>query len=110
MMGSGSPSHRGNNGMARLSGSMKGLFWLALLAVTGCGVCRPHVRPHAACTDCQGVVYAVDGAGDFQATSSALREAVAEAGLPLCVETVEWSHGFGRVFADHLDYEYAVAQ
>jgi pimeloyl-ACP methyl ester carboxylesterase len=31
-------------------------------------------------------------------------------GLPLHVQTVEWSHGYGRMFADHVDYRHARAE
>jgi pimeloyl-ACP methyl ester carboxylesterase len=46
----------------------------------------------------------VDGAGSFHATSQAIEKAVAEECLPLAVVTVEWSHGYGRVVADHTDW------
>lgn len=55
----------------------------------------------------RGVVYVADGAGDFRATSAALRQAIAEAGLPLQVETVPWSHGYGQVIPDQVDEDYA---
>jgi hypothetical protein len=51
----------------------------------------------------RGVVYVADGAGDFRATSAALRRIVAEDGLPLQTRTVLWSHGYWRVAADQLD-------
>src|SRR5205807_9465519 len=89
---------------------LAGLLGLVLLLGTGCAASRPAQRPRTPCAGCQGIVYAVDGAGDFEATSASLRQAVADAGLPLCVETFDWSHGFGRVLADHLDYEYALWQ
>ncbi len=54
-----------------------------------------------------GVVFAVDGAGGWDRCSSNLRCAVAEAGLPLSVETYAWQHGHGRVFADQCDCGYA---
>jgi pimeloyl-ACP methyl ester carboxylesterase len=49
----------------------------------------------------------LDGAGNFLGTSAALRQAVGEAKLPLAVQTVLWSHGDGRVFADQIDYDHA---
>jgi len=36
-----------------------------------------------------------------------LGRAIDEAGLPLHVQTVEWSHGYGRIFADHMDHCHA---
>jgi pimeloyl-ACP methyl ester carboxylesterase len=53
----------------------------------------------------RGVVFVADGAGDFQATSRSLRQAVCQQGMPLVVETVPWSHGRLRILADHLDRE-----
>jgi pimeloyl-ACP methyl ester carboxylesterase len=53
------------------------------------------------------VVFTADGAGGFGTTSSALRSAIADEGLPLCVETVPWSHGYGRGLADQMDYGHA---
>jgi pimeloyl-ACP methyl ester carboxylesterase len=49
----------------------------------------------------------MDGAGNYLGTSAALRQAVGEERLPLVVETVLWSHGDGRVFADQIDYAHA---
>jgi alpha-beta hydrolase superfamily lysophospholipase len=57
-----------------------------------------------------GVLFAVDGAGNFQASSQHVRQALAEAHLPIEVVTVEWSHGFGRIIADQIGYTYARAQ
>jgi pimeloyl-ACP methyl ester carboxylesterase len=58
----------------------------------------------------EGLVLVVDGAGDFRATSEALRRAVATARLPLRVVTFIWSHGPYRVFADQLDEEHALQE
>jgi hypothetical protein len=49
----------------------------------------------------------VDGAGGFEATSSALREAVQECRLPLSVATFHWTHGYGRILSDQMDREHA---
>jgi pimeloyl-ACP methyl ester carboxylesterase len=51
----------------------------------------------------RGVVYVADGAGDFRATSAALKRVLAEDGVPLQVRTITWSHGYWRVVADQLD-------
>jgi len=61
---------------------------------------RPSGSPH-------GIVYVADGAGDFRATSEALRSVLAENGVPLEVRTVLWSHGYFRVAADQLDEAHA---
>src|SRR5437763_15868584 len=55
----------------------------------------------------QAVVFVIDGVGNFGATSSSLSQAIEEAGLPLHLHTVEWSHGYGRIFADHMDHCHA---
>src|SRR5437764_9524799 len=52
----------------------------------------------------QAVVFVIDGVGNFGATSSSLGQAIEEASLPLHLHTVEWSHGYGRIFADHMDH------
>jgi pimeloyl-ACP methyl ester carboxylesterase len=52
-------------------------------------------------------VFAADGAGGFEATSGALRQAIAEEHLPLRVETVEWSHGFGRFLSDQVGHRHS---
>jgi pimeloyl-ACP methyl ester carboxylesterase len=52
-----------------------------------------------------GVVFALNGSGNLQLTSSALEKAVANAGLPLEVVTVDWSQG--SVVADHTDWQHA---
>jgi pimeloyl-ACP methyl ester carboxylesterase len=52
-----------------------------------------------------GVVFAINGSGSFQFTSTSLESAVADAGLPLTVVTVEWSQG--SVVADHTDWQHA---
>ncbi len=51
----------------------------------------------------RGIVLVLDGAGDFQATTGALQDAVRAEGAPLWVESVPWSHGFGRILADEID-------
>jgi hypothetical protein len=50
-----------------------------------------------------GVVFTADGAGGFHTASYNLRRALEDAGLPLGVETVRWSHGYGRIAADLFD-------
>ena len=80
---------------------------LALLSA-GCATSRQG----AVCTRLlpasqRGVVFSADGAGGFEATSAALQETVAQVGLPLLVEPVDWSHGFGRVLADQMDLDHA---
>ena len=83
---------------------------VGLMLSAGCYTVPRHVScaPEIA-TDQEGVIFAVDGAGGFHATSQALRQAVAAEHLPYCVTTVEWSHGHGRVLADEMDCKYSRA-
>src|SRR5262245_22341546 len=55
----------------------------------------------------QYVLFVADGAGDYRACSSSLRETVQTDGRPLEVVTFVWSHGYLRNFADHVDYAFA---
>ena len=50
------------------------------------------------------VVFCADGAGGLGETTDTLAHVVAEEGVPLRVERVEWSHGAGRFLLDHLDW------
>jgi pimeloyl-ACP methyl ester carboxylesterase len=45
-------------------------------------------------------VFVADGSGNLHGTFDGLARVVAEAGVPLQVVSVGWSHGTGRVFAD----------
>lgn len=58
----------------------------------------------------RAIVLTADGAGNFQNTSQTLRQAVADARLPIRVVTFEWSHGYGRMLADQMDYCHARAE
>jgi pimeloyl-ACP methyl ester carboxylesterase len=80
------------------------LLSLALLVVaSGCGVVHHEVRAPGFVPGQCGVVFTADGAGGFHNASSNLRRALDDAGLPLGVETVSWSHGYGRIAADLFD-------
>jgi hypothetical protein len=48
------------------------------------------------------IVFVVDGAGGFEATSRTLRLTAAEEKLPLEVRTFHWSHGFCRILSDQM--------
>jgi pimeloyl-ACP methyl ester carboxylesterase len=84
-----------------------GMLLLALAGGAGCATSRHEVFSPAADPRLKGIVFAVDGAGGFQSTTQALSQAVAEAHLPLGVVPVEWSHGYGRILADQIDWPYA---
>ncbi len=45
-------------------------------------------------------MFVADGSGNLRGTYDGLTKAVADCGLPLCVERVDWSHGTCRIFAD----------
>jgi hypothetical protein len=64
---------------------------------------EPH--PPVKETDPLGVVFAINGSGTLELTSTALEKAVSKACLPLNVVTVEWSQG--SVVADHTDWQHA---
>ena len=87
------------------------LATLALLASPGCVGSRAQL---AACGPVGGeykdVLYVADGAGDFRVTSQTVDEVVHAIGLPLCVEPIVWSHGYGRIFADQIDRRFAQEQ
>ena len=83
-----------------------GLFW----AVPGCASWSQDIQQSVRVAKRSGIVYVADGAGDFRATSAALRQVIDETGLPLQVETVPWSHGYCQVVADQVDEQYARSQ
>jgi pimeloyl-ACP methyl ester carboxylesterase len=64
---------------------------------------RPAVAPRA-------VVLVADGAGGFQAASTSLRSTAAADGLPLSVETFDWTHGHWRILADQVDRGHVEAE
>jgi pimeloyl-ACP methyl ester carboxylesterase len=55
-------------------------------------------------------VFVADGAGDFQITSRTLRSVSQADGYPLRIVTAHWSHGYLRIIADHVCYNYARMQ
>ncbi|MCS7045004.1 MAG: lysophospholipase [Gemmataceae bacterium] len=83
---------------------------LILGVLPGCLVLRRLPPTTVADGPAHGVVFVADGAGNFKATSKALRDVLERDRLPFHVVTFEWSHGKYRVMADQLDYRHAVAQ
>lgn len=84
---------------------------LALVASLGCVGSRQHVAacaPPGVC--CQDVLFVADGAGDFRVTSLNVDRVIHGEQMPFCMTTVNWSHGYARVLADHLDLEHAKAE
>jgi pimeloyl-ACP methyl ester carboxylesterase len=49
-------------------------------------------------------VFAADGAGNFKAASSLLRQVVEEDALLIEVHAFEWSHGYCRILSDQVTY------
>lgn len=81
------------------------LGWLSvLLLAAGCASSRQIVPPCGYVAPNADVVFVADGSGDFRTTSKMLCEAVSACGDPLRVETFVWSHGYGRMLADHVDH------
>src|SRR5438477_5402060 len=72
------------------------LVSLAPLGGSGCAAARPNLIAIKEPVTEAGVVFAVDGAGDFQASSQHIRKVIEHDHLPLQVVTVKWSHGYGR--------------
>jgi pimeloyl-ACP methyl ester carboxylesterase len=80
---------------------------LALAGATGCVTDRQEVVSCACDPRIEGAIFAVDGAGGFQANSKSLSQTVAQAHLPLEVLPVAWSHGYGRFLVDQIDSAYS---
>lgn len=79
------------------------------LATAGCASVHHEVlAPRPVCV--RGVIFVLDGAGDFGATSTSLRRALAESGVPLEVNEVDWSHGYARILADQTDAQHSQEQ
>jgi pimeloyl-ACP methyl ester carboxylesterase len=90
--------------------TVRGMCLSLLLVSAGCSTAPYRVSsgpPRGDVPEEKAIVFAADGAGNFQCSSTALRQFVQEEGLPLHVHTFEWSHGYRRIFADHLDQEHA---
>jgi len=83
---------------------------LALLAGPGCTASRTALVDIKNPVPADGIIFVVDGAGKFQGCSNHLREVIDADHLPLQVATVEWSHGYGRIIADQIDYAYTRAK
>jgi pimeloyl-ACP methyl ester carboxylesterase len=82
---------------------------LPVWVACGCAAFVQEVHAPPALSETRGIVFAADGAGDFHATSLSLCRVVSDCSLPLRVQPFEWSHGFGRIFADQIDHAHARA-
>ena len=76
---------------------------LSLIGASGCAGLRPAISSYNPACPPRGVVFVADGAGGFDSTTAAVIDAIAEESLPLRVERFDWTHGLGRVLADHFD-------
>jgi hypothetical protein len=88
------------------------LVWLSLatLGALGCAGPQLNLISYKARVAEAGVVFAIDGAGNFQGSSKTIRALGERDHLPQQIVTVEWSHGFGRIIADQIGYAHARAQ
>jgi pimeloyl-ACP methyl ester carboxylesterase len=77
------------------------------LCLPGCGVLSCNVSS-AAAPPCirRGILFVVDGAGGFEEASRSIRQTAAEENLPFEVRSVDWTHGFCRVFSDQVHKEH----
>ncbi len=84
------------------------LFSVTLLSQLGCSA-APHRVERLPCPPgvSRGTVFVVDGAGNYRYASEGIHESIRRRRIPLCVETVNWSHGLNRILADHLDRNHA---
>lgn len=77
------------------------LCWLLAGLFSLPGYIVPKLRASPPCL-CQGVVFAVDGAGGFEMASRTLSRIVAEDKWPLEVRPFHWTHGYCRVISDQV--------
>src|SRR4051794_13481076 len=92
-----SPPHGGS----ALSQVSRRNILIALVLFPGClSVQRTAALPPQPPVAPRALVFVIDGAGGFQAASKSLQQTVAEQGIPLQVEVVQWSHGYMRILAD----------
>jgi pimeloyl-ACP methyl ester carboxylesterase len=82
---------------------------VVVVALTGCASAPSLSLAPVPARPIRAVVFCVEGAGNFGGACEVLRRTVAEADLPLEVQSFRWSYGPGRVIADQTDYEHARA-
>jgi hypothetical protein len=77
----------------------------ALLFAVGCASARPQVLTFGCPDPKADVVFVADGSGDYRTASLSLGQAVNATAAPLRVETFVWSHGYGKMYEDHVDHD-----
>ncbi len=88
----------------------------ALAALLCAGCLGPAARPATPVTCARpgtaprAVALVANGAGGFNAASTSLQRTVEADGLPLEVETFDWTHGHLRVLADQVDRGHALEE
>jgi pimeloyl-ACP methyl ester carboxylesterase len=78
-----------------------------LLTASGCATVSHEARAPVTVLSPRGVVFVADGAGGGNSTSGAMRQLLQESNVPLSVDPLNWSHGYGRYIADQRDRGYA---
>ena len=81
-----------------------GLVFLTLAFSAGCAVVpyatTASARPPGVS---QGAIFVANGAGGSNATTQSLERALEEEHLPLSVQTLAWSYGYGMIVLDQRD-------
>lgn len=75
-----------------------------LIALAGCASARHETCAPIPIAPEGGIVYSADGAGSFTSMTDSLAGAIRDSHTPLRIELVDWSHGYGRILSDQLDY------
>src|SRR5438105_2218438 len=75
--------------------------------VSGCATAPQTTQAPRTLLAPRGVIFVADGAGGGDATTRAFRRALEDEGVPLAVEGLNWSHGYGRYISDERDRTYA---
>ncbi len=97
--------------LASRAARLAGLALCLHLAAAGCATAPLQVTPNPVPgVSAPATVFVADGAGNYQMASRSLRAVIVADAYPIDVQTFEWSHGLGRMVADHTCYQYARAQ
>jgi pimeloyl-ACP methyl ester carboxylesterase len=84
-------------------------FFSVCLLLAGCASLPADITTHVAttcnCDQAQGLVFILDGAGNFGVATDSFIQVVKDTHTPVCVRPYVWSHGYGRVLADQMGQE-----